>query len=295
MAKNTFREKFDSVRDQLVKVGINTTVRFRRVGREDFELLSLNLNPKRDTFSIIINRTLVSGKKRANFENVNLSVVSLDKKYRQAVLELSEPAREITRKVKLYSDAKKPNKSTIVSHFDLTLPPGTKFKVGERIKYEEKYNLYYLQAWLVTAIVPESKSYFLVGYDESHLFVSMLPKKVDSVADAHLALMPPEVYGRSDVLRQGEFFLIPATEKELKKIEATLRKKPYLYSYEDLKWTNRDGSEEYTDHMACNIEIDNTLFITGLMFNERHNLMLNGWYRVIRNLEIPNLNSNSWD
>jgi hypothetical protein len=64
---------------------------------------------------------------------------------------------------------------------------------------------------------------FLVGEDESHLFVAQLTLPADSVAEAHRTLRPRELGGRKNVVRQGEWFFVPLTRDERGLLAKALR------------------------------------------------------------------------
>src|SRR5262249_5517764 len=70
------------------------------------------------------------------------------------------------------------------------------------------------------------KRHYLCGIDERQLFVAQLPHGVSTVADAHAALKDPMVTlyeGTARVVRQGEWFFLPATDEELEEIERGLK------------------------------------------------------------------------
>jgi hypothetical protein len=64
---------------------------------------------------------------------------------------------------------------------------------------------------------------FLVGEDESHLFVAQLSIPATSVEEAHDTLRPRELGGRKNVRRQGEWFFVPATREEQELVRKRLR------------------------------------------------------------------------
>ena len=58
--------------------------------------------------------------------------------------------------------------------------------------------------------------------------------------------------------------------------------------------------DDDSDHIAdCILRFEDSSvqdFVTGAIENERHHLFLNGWYRVMTNLELPNPgDSQLWD
>ncbi|MFX0033072.1 MAG: hypothetical protein ACFE9P_10435, partial [Candidatus Hermodarchaeota archaeon] len=66
---------------------------------------------------------------------------------------------------------------------------------------------------------------YLVGMDETHLFISELPQEgaINKVKEAHKVLKPEYIImsekDNQRIRRQGEWFFVPVTEKELKLIE----------------------------------------------------------------------------
>ncbi|HZU97455.1 MAG TPA: hypothetical protein VFF73_12215 [Planctomycetota bacterium] len=65
---------------------------------------------------------------------------------------------------------------------------------------------------------------FLVGMDESHLFVAQLTTRATTVAEAHRGLRPPELKERPEAARQGEWFFVPASEEELREARRCSRR-----------------------------------------------------------------------
>jgi hypothetical protein len=152
----------------------------------------------------------------------------------------------------------------------------------------------------VTFSVPEQETTFLVGTDESELFISILPKKVTSVAAAHNALRPAGV--PADAVRQGEFFFVPVTSqadknrifKVLKEADEARAELDDVRTQEGLYGS--DG--EYSDHRASFIVsffagngTDPIDYAQGFVSNYRHKpLWLEGWHRVYLNRELASLN-----
>src|SRR4029077_18702464 len=55
---------------------------------------------------------------------------------------------------------------------------------------------------------------FLVGMDESHLFVSQLTTAARTVAEAHEGIPPRVLEERPETARQVEWFFVPLTDEE---------------------------------------------------------------------------------
>ncbi len=74
--------------------------------------------------------------------------------------------------------------------------------------------------------IQAEKRHFLMGMDESHLFICRLPTAAATVAEAHRILAPDEVHDRrarkEKVLRQGEWFFTPVN-RSVVDIEALIK------------------------------------------------------------------------
>lgn len=274
---DTIEDHLDNICNDLKKIGIkfeSDTLENMRTLSEPTVFLRLDDGRKRGHLDLHTPRDLTEAK---IFPRIEL--ISANKKQRQAVLKIEELPRKITRSVETYD----PKRDNIISRFGVIVPKNTKFHVKHEntfptaIAGEMKKRYYYS----VTAKIPRSSTHFLIGYDENHLFISMLPRHVTSVADAHLALLPKELWNRKDYLRQGEFFFVPATERQ-KKLLCTTNKD----THDRLELVKSNGDE--SDHKAAaTIIIDSTSFVSGAIKHSRHKtLFLNGWYRVVNNREV---------
>ena len=67
------------------------------------------------------------------------------------------------------------------------------------------------------------KRHFLCGCDERQLFICQLPRGVTTVREAHEVLRAPVMARRDKVVRQGEWFFIEPTVKDLEALAAALR------------------------------------------------------------------------
>ena len=139
----------------------------------------------------------------------------------------------------------------------------------------------------VTATVPASRQSFLVGYDESALFISMLPKLAKSVKDAHKMLRPKGVDHRA--VRQGEWFFQPAPEPIAKQLDARVAKNPDLMGRSKRLGGFRMGGNE-TTHQADYIRHRGKYYAIGWVTDRRKThhapLFLADWHRIVRNREI---------
>ncbi|HJS83729.1 MAG TPA: hypothetical protein VJ742_12945 [Nitrososphaera sp.] len=229
----------------------------------------------------------------------NLTVYP-DANWAQAVIVSDERRREITRsyvvqgKVSYPDDRKgpvysQPSKQDILARFPIQVP-GAKLKTFTAKELEPDRNN---RDWRrrregmfnITATITATGSTqaFLVGYDETQQFISALPRVVKSVERAHEILRPAGV--PKDALRQGEWFFVPVTQRENTIIQQALQdgKIPY--------WQRLETGSTHTTLMmqlSVNGKRDNyaTLQVIDSR-NERHSpLILDGWYRVVRNREV---------
>jgi hypothetical protein len=227
-------------------------------------------------------------------DDMGMNVVAVSKKHRQAVLVLTEPARQFSQFVSLKTTAEH-IKNKFFSQEEAikaikavtTYPRDTTYEFPTLLVARTRVGMTHLDC---KVNVPPSKVYFLVGFDEKHMFVSMLPKAAASVADAHAVLMPKSVRGVPGVIRQGEFFFVPVTKKEL----ALLKKKStrgYVSQY------NLEKDNSTSDHRAYGVSnAKGHRYITGVVGNSRHDTFLTGWYRVVPNTEQPGAsNASNWD
>lgn len=125
---------------------------------------------------------------------------------------------------------------------------------------------------------------YLMGMDESHLFIAELPNNlgpINKIKDAHKILKPNNVLEKEKntnrIKRQGEWFFIPATLKEVELIEENsilIEKKTRLPS---------SGNSHIADQL---INIQENQFVSGKITHVEHKtLKLQGWFKVIRNNE----------
>jgi len=178
----------------------------------------------------------------------DIRVIDVDPKRRQLILLVREPEREFT--VRVWNSR------------------------------ENKY---------VTKIrrTPDFYRKYLLGMDESHLFISQVEdgaKPINKVKDAHKFLKPREVMQKeentSQVKRQGEWFFIPATLEELNEINSNIHK---VLKKVPIENTSRNP------HIAdLLIEIDDLgKFAKGKIKHPEHKtLKLHGWFKILKNLEI---------
>lgn len=158
----------------------------------------------------------------------------------------------------------------------------------------------------ITAKVPGSTMYFLVGIDESSVFISELPKAVTSVAGAHKLLRPEGV--TSKALRQGEWFFEPVDKLTTERIEQYLKgdeapknnRAKRLRTNQTLGMTRSRNVtlETYalelalptTHTVAEAVKLNNVCYARGKVSDRRlghhDSLELKTWHRIYRNGEV---------
>jgi len=283
-------EQVEEAVDQLQQVGITTVLRSRKE-LSDTNPVELSLNDSR-------NKLIISVAKYYEEDisaNLTFKVQDTSKEFRQAVLFVKEGKRTIKRTVTIHLDRKTKIRSDSSSvwrrEFPVALPEGKSKFTARYVSVVEDIDY---RCWVhsveITAEVEATSTYFLLGFDEEHMFVSMLPRKAKTVVGAHTMLMPPALRKRTDVIRQGEFYFVPVSDEEGDKItrfiKALLKQgadEMYLLSSEQL---TKDKVE--SDHTAqCSYRTKAAQYVMGAVGNERHYTMLPGWHRVYQNLEVP--------
>lgn len=229
--------------------------------------------------------------------------VATDKKLRQAVIVATEDRREITQTYVISTRQNDhPTKRQVFDSFPVFVPRRrfgkwsvkdmTTQSERERRRVEQERQghnrfVYYTTQWEVTAsiVVPPAETTFLVGYDERRQFISMLPKRVNSVEKAHRVLRPAGV--PADAPRQGEWFFVPVSKRTSAKLDEYVQAHPTQLAMAPLEW----GSS----HHAVRIRMDGQWYATMVVYDARSDhhgpLKLNGWHRIVRNNEVVPRNS----
>lgn len=149
----------------------------------------------------------------------------------------------------------------------------------------------------VTATIPASTVCLLAGWDEHAMFISALPRTVNSVKNAHEALRPSGV--PKDAERQGEFFFVPVSQKKSQELDAAWCEMDYTESD-----TLGDYWEDSNHKVAMSIRPNGNSgeqYVAGMVWDVsgRHDpVWLDGWYKVVTNAEIAppeNMEGGKWD
>lgn len=217
-----------------------------------------------------------------------VQILDISQKHRQILLRVRENTATFSREVRFQSCLEDPSFSDIQNFFPISTPVGTAFS-HEILTRPKRLNMYnFQQHYKVTATTPTSTRYFLVGYDEDHLFISQVKRSPKTVREAHASLIPKAVKEKRGVVRQGELFFVKATKKE---VEETLRKgfSPYNHRVPILKTRDHRASFLLRKHYRKE-------YVIGKVENPRHKtLVFTEWHRVFRNDEVVTVNATNWD
>ena len=159
------------------------------------------------------------------------------------------------------------------------------------------------------------KRHFLLGMDESHLFISQLPRPATTVREAH-ALLEGEVVARAragarKVIRQGEWFFLTPSAHELEALEEALaskravvqRKVPVGPVVSASVWgpnfRPRAGNPHTVDEVvsvaATEEDGERLVFARGKVRHVEHKTVaLRDWMKVVRNSEAGPGTSVAW-
>jgi hypothetical protein len=135
--------------------------------------------------------------------------------------------------------------------------------------------------------VPEAQRNILIGKDEGHLFIALLPEKVNNVQEAHECLKPFELRRNKklEYIRQGEWFFLKSNDTYYKNairkrdgMTNGIGRKHKVSELLDLQdkedYINKNGETEY--------------LIRGYVSHPEHqNKYFKSWMRAIANTEKP--------
>jgi hypothetical protein len=206
--------------------------------------------------------------------------VAGDAKRRQAVVNVTEAGRQLTREYRVprhlvRAAASPEHMATIVAHHFPVFVPGGRLGGFAVVGEDRRQHATRVRA---TMEAPKSSTHLLMGYDEMRQFIAALPGRASTVEEAH-ALLRPQVGERA--LRQGEWFFEPATPSELAAIRrARQRGARALFG----------PLEPGSSHRASVVLIEGQRFAIGKIVDNRvgHHkpVLLEDWHRVVRNTEL---------
>ena len=127
---------------------------------------------------------------------------------------------------------------------------------------------------------------YLMGMDETHLFISELPQEgaINKVNEAHKVLKPEYIImsekDNKNIRRQGEWFFVPVTKKEQKLIDTNIN---FIKKKIPIGQIIR-GNAHIADKM---LNIEKNTYVTGKIRHVEHKtLNLHTWFRVFKNTEV---------
>lgn len=232
-------------------------------------------------------------------DNIALKIsYSYDSKFKQAVLTVIEPPRNVEYKFgKTFSEIEyaylvsknyslEALKKVTRLNFNTDTYPYYEY-LG---KVKKRYTLSFKR---ITKITTTTEMCFLIGVDESHYFISQLPEVVKTVKEAHTVLRPKNVPVNS--LRQGEWFFV---EFDFEKYTSK-RKKFYFNDFEfnmNLDETGHRAQLGLHLSIESSSNSESLYLVSGKITNPRHKTidLGNKLYMAIRNNEIQN-EDDIWD
>ena len=147
-----------------------------------------------------------------------------------------------------------------------------------------------------TGTIPEGQpNHLLIGFDENSQFISVLPKRAETVAEAHQVLRPKGISDKAK--RQGEWFFDPVSKAVATKIEKHIRmhgekvietNRSLVIRRPRQRWVLADQSSH---HARKWLQIGKVVYVSGEIYDTRlarHKPLNLGdtWHRVVRNAEV---------
>lgn len=142
-----------------------------------------------------------------------------------------------------------------------------------------------------TRTTQDWKRSYLVGMDQTHLFIAELPKGASTVKVAHEVLKPSAVKGKKGTRRQGEWFFVPATADEQLLIDgsaSSIQRRAKIpgntqnFHVAEQLIVMKDGEKE-------------KMFAIGKVTHPEHRaISLKRWCAVLKNTERPNADRVGW-
>jgi hypothetical protein len=151
---------------------------------------------------------------------------------------------------------------------------------------------------VVEQFTPDYNRAFLVGKDETHLFIAQLPKVVSTVEMAHRILKPQETRDMKNAKRQGEWFFVPINDREEKSIDDWIEEcktsdvipidkfdpKKFAPLQKNFVIGGRPGHAHVAEE---GLRTDLGTFVRGKITHPDHSkVVLHVWRKVVHNKEI---------
>lgn len=252
------REK--KIKETFDKVGLNCWVAEKPIVRTDDErIFQMTIRKERTT-------------KREHFgiycggDTNEVRVLGSDAKHKQVLLMVKEPKRKFS------------------------------FFVTERVK---EGNRMVSKRVRKTDTTDPSMRKYLIRLDESHYFIAQLPLigPLNTVEQAHDVLRPPKVERRMrSTRRQGEWFFVPASASEKRKVRQEA-KKAWLILRNHPLVPSLGHPHHAEEHIQVRIGKVFIAFVRGRIKHPDHKVLkLDDWHRVYLNRELrqPMTNTSVW-
>jgi len=225
------------------------------------------------------------------------------RKFKQAVVSITEHGRKVTRKVRTVIPAtlnnampvKARQEEALRSKFPVVMPAMETVWTFAEIKLENGKRpvpgggLPWIITGVVTArIANRTVNHLLIGMDETHHFISPLPKKAKSVREAHRMLRPDV---KRNSIRTGEWFFEPCDKATCEMVdEAAKRILPHSITNRRAGHRGfRLGSTTHYAAVLVRAGKKQQLYARGDIIDGRQGhhalVFLPKWHRVVRNKE----------
>lgn len=203
----------------------------------------------------------------------SVKVLDVDKKHKQVLLAVKEPSKTFESNVGTFGRSKEEMQK----------------EFGTRLVFYDKHTS------RIKKTTPGAERRILCGVDEGHYFISVVPGKPKTVAEAHVALTPKLLRNRKDYIRQGEWFFVPLSEKEYAQLLRDWPTNYYTNTSIDSQFEKNSDNYHYADEMLVwetnVVKTGNEYFpilVRGEIRHDRHKTIDLGdkWHLVLQNEEI---------
>lgn len=250
----------------------------------------------RDVFGITILRKLKGNIRTEYFsmwpgnDSNRIEVVSVDPKRKQLVLMVHEQRR------------------LVHHHLAPTIPEPVIPKGAKDVEHNKNGSIDF------TLFSPSAKRHMLLGVDERQLFIAQLPRGVSTISEAHkslkttsVTLAEGKISGRT--VRQGEWFLLNATEEELDAIKKAIKSNTAVILRKVAIGADSRGRVAGKPHTADElVKLPALKLEHGFTVNQREDIFIRGkvrhkdhktvafkqWRKVIRNAELAPTSGINW-
>ena len=146
---------------------------------------------------------------------------------------------------------------------------------------------------IAATTVGEGSLKILLGVDDEQYFGVELPKDVSTIEEAFKSLMPEHLHHRSDVARQGEWYLVPVEKEEVPAPEdcVVIFEGDTNWGEEGNAWLPHepDGNVHYISSSESRVSKDGKVYHLALtLHHEQHGeaSVSSGWCVIEKNLAV---------